>query len=386
MDKNKKIKCRQCGNAIKGAISKNRICFLCEDYNKYYKPYEKAINSSAIRKMEQIFASAKEKKAKYDVMLLYSGGGDSTYLLYLLKFKYKLKVLALSVIHPLVNDLARQNITKITKKYRIDSKKITIKDGTYKEFIKTGLELIKKKKIKGPASACQICNYLRDAAAYNYALNKKIPVIVTGFNINQLVSVYPVIISDDIKSRCVNNRPFKLYKELKNYFNKRLRKIHKNSIFDFDLNRLFSQNTAEVIWPLSFLDLSLDKHKFLSKSQGLDNLLPSKTNCDALFFYDILCYRKIGVPGKYFEWLSQIRRLKYCHIFGSHKISKDQLALFVRELKKEIGLILKNKRTVDIKILKNRSPKLVKLLKNKESIDYVVKMLNKINYYKNYFR
>lgn len=68
--------------------------------------------------LEQI--KGKSKKGKYDCVVGLSGGVDSSYLLYLVKNKYKLNPLAVMLDNGWISEIAKNNIHSIIKKLDVD--------------------------------------------------------------------------------------------------------------------------------------------------------------------------------------------------------------------------------------------------------------------------
>lgn len=81
--------------------------FCYADYNKHHQVFKEKI--TRIR-----------GDGDYDVMAGLSGGKDSTYVLYQLVHKYKLKVLAVTYNNGFLSEYARQNISKIVKHLGVD--------------------------------------------------------------------------------------------------------------------------------------------------------------------------------------------------------------------------------------------------------------------------
>src|SRR4030043_2419331 len=69
----------------------------------------------------------------YDILMAYSGGKDSTYTMSLLKNKYRVRILAVSLDNGFISETAVANIKKITDRLGIDH-----------IFFKPGWETLKK--------------------------------------------------------------------------------------------------------------------------------------------------------------------------------------------------------------------------------------------------
>lgn len=130
--------------------------------------------NQGIKDWEKIVTDAKKEcRGKYDCLVGFSGGVDSSYLLYLLKEKYHLNPLALNLDNGWNTDIAVENLQRITTSLGIDLVTLTIdfeemKDLT-RAYMKAGLPWI---------------DFPSDAAIksvmYKYALKEKIKYIFRG--------------------------------------------------------------------------------------------------------------------------------------------------------------------------------------------------------------
>lgn len=140
----------------------------------------------------------KKKGKKYDVAVMYTGGKDSSYLIYLLKEVYKLRLIAVTVDngYEFPNNIAKM------KKYldNVGVSLVTIKPE--KEFFKT----LYRELIVNPQHLsngrrnhiCHICNNLIWMNVCKYASDNEIPFIASGLALEQLNSgrVYSLTINE----------------------------------------------------------------------------------------------------------------------------------------------------------------------------------------------
>ena len=86
------------------------VCNVCMDYDRTWKTWNEAgyIKSKII--LEQIVKNAKELKRKYDCIVPFSGGKDSTYVLYICRKVFNMKVLAVNFDNGFQTNEAFQNI------------------------------------------------------------------------------------------------------------------------------------------------------------------------------------------------------------------------------------------------------------------------------------
>jgi len=89
------------------------VCNYCRDYRKMETKGEEAL--------EKIFSKYRNHKdSKYDCMMTYSGGRDSSYILYQLVKKHKLRTVCLTVDCGLITEYAYRNMERAKKILEIE--------------------------------------------------------------------------------------------------------------------------------------------------------------------------------------------------------------------------------------------------------------------------
>lgn len=151
------------------------ICNVCEEYEGYkwqVEDYFKEIND-----FKTIMNKAKkEKKGEYDCMLLYSGGKDSTYVLYhLVEMGYK--VLAFTFDNGYISERAFRNIKKITSNLNVHSVIHSCKNMN-EIFIES---------LKDNSTVCTGCFKALTTVSTKIAFENNINVIVTGLSRGQIM-------------------------------------------------------------------------------------------------------------------------------------------------------------------------------------------------------
>lgn len=127
----------------------------------------------------------------YDIAVMYSGGKDSSFLLYLLKEVYKLRVIACFVDNGFENNCVWENIENFTKKMDVPLKIIkTQKDDFNKTFntLIVNYELFKREKTN---HICFICNNFLWVNVVKFAGENDIPYVASGLSLMQLSSGRP---------------------------------------------------------------------------------------------------------------------------------------------------------------------------------------------------
>lgn len=96
-------------------FDENGVCAFCQCYERAQKAGASAGPQNFITEAELLEASRGNTQSRFDVMVLCTGGKDSTYLLWLLAKKLKLRVLAVAWNMPYTNDTCRENLRRAIK-------------------------------------------------------------------------------------------------------------------------------------------------------------------------------------------------------------------------------------------------------------------------------
>ncbi|WP_010244015.1 7-cyano-7-deazaguanine synthase [Acetivibrio cellulolyticus] len=129
-----------------------------------------------------------KKSQGYDCVVMYSGGKDSTYLLYLMKKVYQKKVIAVTVDNGFEDDFTWKKMGNALEV--LDVPHEVIKPGTdnfkwmFNSMI-TEYELFKRENTN---HICFICHYVMNACAARFAAENDIPFVISGLELSQLNS------------------------------------------------------------------------------------------------------------------------------------------------------------------------------------------------------
>jgi len=184
-NKNRKKSCHFCLNdhTVKHIkLDNNHKCNFCNTYDKYY---EKLHNYN---ELEKLFLKKIDNSDghEYDVAVGFSGGKDSTYVLYKLVKDYNLKVYAYTLDNGFLSDEAKKRIDDIVKDLNV-----------VHEYVKCDMELLKKiyKNIVSKyLSPCIACSFLGYAVMINQASRVNAKVTVHGRSTYQMFRNF----SDDV--------------------------------------------------------------------------------------------------------------------------------------------------------------------------------------------
>ncbi len=117
------LRCNRCGIATEcSPLDDHGICALCKDYEHLSSVTDQEDDTPLQNELEQFLTSFEAKGTlHYDALVLFSGGKDSSYLLYRLKETHPhLRLLALTINNSFMSAIAMDNAASVTKKLGID--------------------------------------------------------------------------------------------------------------------------------------------------------------------------------------------------------------------------------------------------------------------------
>lgn len=184
------------------------VCSMCSNF-KDQKQYIPSIESLRSR-LDIIMKESEAKGLKYDALVAYSGGKDSTYLIYVLTQIYRLKVLALTFDNGFMSEYSFVNMRNVMNKLNADHMIICPDASIMKKiFIESTCENIYPQHlIKFGSGICISCIRMVNNMSLRVAIEKKIPMVMLGNSPGQLIQSESEIIFQD------NKIPYELRKRL----------------------------------------------------------------------------------------------------------------------------------------------------------------------------
>lgn len=130
-------------------------------------------------------------QGEYDCLVLLSGGKDSAYLAYLLKERYELKILSLTVDTGLLSKLAIPNCQKTAEYLDIDHIVITPRAGFFKKLYRyylTHPNFVKEKyeEVGYLSTVCRACCEAVHSIGLQEAYRRGIPLVALGYSPDQI--------------------------------------------------------------------------------------------------------------------------------------------------------------------------------------------------------
>jgi acyl-CoA synthetase (AMP-forming)/AMP-acid ligase II len=171
--------CRICGITSRYpniTIDDDGACSMCRDFNTYKPVFNRYFKTLEDLK-QTIREAGREKKGKYDCLMVYNGGRGAAYALYRL-VEMGCNVLAISYDNGYFGKSDFKNVKKITDSLGLDHILLSHK--------KT--DLILKESLNTAHSVCRGCFLTASSIAGSYALEHGIPVVVNAtFSRGQII-------------------------------------------------------------------------------------------------------------------------------------------------------------------------------------------------------
>ncbi len=155
-------------------FNEDGICSECLNFDRTWGKHAKDPDflKQATNKLESILYAAKEAGGEYDCTVNTCGGIDSLYVLYLIKTRYKMNPLVITVDNGFINPRAKENLKKVVG--RLGVKHVYYNAGDlkplYRQFLMT------------TGIFCHLCFYLIAFHSVRIALENGTPLLVTGMS------------------------------------------------------------------------------------------------------------------------------------------------------------------------------------------------------------
>lgn len=169
-------------------FNKNGVCNFCEKYLSEYEKWHDFENLKEIfdKKIENI-----KGKYTYDVCIPFSGGKDSTYVLYKMIKDYDLKIKTFTLDNGFLSDEAKEKINKLVKEFNVDHEYVTIDEKLMKD--------IYHYMVGKYLSPCLACSYMGYALMINYTTKFDAGLCIHGRSRQQMFRSYSDESNDTFK-------------------------------------------------------------------------------------------------------------------------------------------------------------------------------------------
>jgi len=186
----------------------NGVCSICRK-NKGKKRLVPSIEKLRT-KLDRIIIENRSKNPTYDALVAFSGGKDSTFLIYKLKENYGLNLLAFTFDNGFLSEQTFSNMRKVLKKLDVDHIVLRPRYDLINRIfaISADNEIYPLSLLKYGSSICISCIRMVTNLSLRTAIEKNIPMIMIGNSPGQLIQSENEIIYQD------NKIPYELKKGL----------------------------------------------------------------------------------------------------------------------------------------------------------------------------
>lgn len=243
------------------------ICSYCRTFRGAEKL--EASKKKYRSKFEKLL-KAYSRRGNYDCIMAYSGGKDSTYTLVVLKEKYDMSILALTVDNGFISPAAIKNMHNVVEGLGIDHITYKPRFDIMKKIFKAAesSDMYPRKTLERASTICTSCMGIIKFIALRMAVESDIPFIGYGWSPGQA----------PIEASIFKNNP-SMIKKMQNVLLEPMEEaagleVHNYYLTEEHLNR--KKSFPYNISPLAFLDY--DEGEILEKIDKLGWMRPSDTD------------------------------------------------------------------------------------------------------------
>ena len=216
--------CKRCGLPVSYQgihLDEQGVCNFCAFFESHKEELsnQEQLESIFQREVEKAKEKAKENGAAYDCLVGLSGGKDSTYIIYQMKHRYGMRVLAFTLDNGFSTEYGRKNIENALDKLDVDHIRIAVKESELRSLYRKCVRLMH--------NFCSVCFHLMHYYSFLLAGQYKIPLIVNGRTKGQIYQS-----AADVRGI----EPFELSGNLKEFeyqmFGRLIDKLEGNSCLD----------------------------------------------------------------------------------------------------------------------------------------------------------
>lgn len=271
----------------------------------------------------------------YDILMAYSGGKDSTYTMYLLKEKYKLRVFAFSLDNGFISDISHKNICEVVDRLGIDHIMFKPKWNILKKIFTYASEneLYSKKTLERASTICTSCIGLVKSLCLKTAIEQNIPMIGFGWSPGQA----------PVQSSIMKNNP-SLIRMTQRAIMGPLEKVVGREIESYFLNEWhyaqserFPVNVHPMAWEYYEENMILEEIKKLGWKEP-DDTDTNSSNCLLNAFANEVHLNQFGFHPYVWEIANMVREGVMLRQMGFEKIYNEQSEDLLVPAKERLGL------------------------------------------------
>ncbi len=349
MEKTKVI-CKQCilhSRVPAVTIGDDGLCVFCQ-INNFLTPEIVQQNAGALAgKLSSIIEKVKQKKRPFDVLVYFSGGKDSTYVLNIMKNKYKMNVLAYSMIQPFVTEVAQKNMEQIVKKLNVHAIKFFIDENVFKKGFSHAL-LYGHKYGLTEWVGCEVCGFFTKWVGVKLAMKWGIPLVVDGLD-NAQGGQGVINEGEQVKQRLKNGiKPFGAIHDL---VRDALGDEYQDSLYDCNPEEILQSEYPTAMSPLCFLeyDPTYSFNRLEELGISFKQFKSLNTNCELLYLldyismvrYDCDSYIKLYASGLRSNY-DTIEQLELDQATHKKQLTRKEMLQLLDEYKQVLFYIVNN--------------------------------------------
>jgi len=240
--------------------------------------------------MERAFEQLRQQNRPYQVLVMLSGGKDSAYVLHLMKNTYKLRAIALQVVHPFVNELSLGNAVDVARALNVDLIQFNVDEGVWQRALSFAYHKGEEYGA-GEMYGCGVCSTLYQTIGMKLALHLGVGCVIGGYD--RALDVNPILTDPRIvKTVCLEGLERDSIKRL---IHDAMAERHAGTIYDTDFSLYARSQFPGRVAPLTVLEhdhadivAELDQMGLLPKARSRSD----DTNCDLFHLLSYLGYQR----------------------------------------------------------------------------------------------
>ena len=271
---------------------------------------------------------AKSKAKKYDCIVPVSGGRDSTFVLYVARAVYDLRVLAINYDNEFRTDQAAANLQKASKILNVDLLCVRSKRNIARQIVRSQIRLAMPLGLGAICNGmCVACTYGYKSAVYRAAEQFQVPLILWGESNGEATQGMQQVVEDAWrKGRRVKHNKLKTLFGINYYLAQqyRLRQrlefpIPGNSVLFDGTPTMKSEHTKEIrIFDYLPWDRKQIKNTITSElgwQKPPDRISTWRTDCKLVPFVNYCFIKRFGCSKSCFG---------YCKMINSGQMTRDE--------------------------------------------------------------
>jgi hypothetical protein len=335
--------------------------------------------------MNELFAQAKGGTSPYHVLVLASGGADSSYLLDLLRRTYDLNPLALHIAEDIGRPLATRNVQHIAAATHCDLVQFSMNGELVKRWVREGLPECFRHQL-GPHAGRDLFVHLRRSLSLNLASRLGIPIVAEAVELSQ----FPrrLVFRGERQRR--HWRQGRKRKALRSIFKQVFGDRYDSSLYVVDPDRPSAAALPALIFPNAILryDKAMAVERLAELGLARADLSSAFTNTQINPFVSLFSYREYDAHVNLEHLAAEIRRDGFCRIgVSSRPLDRSATLELLREMKRATLFFAYGSDDCpdDLEAYGERFPRLRELLGHDEGFLARMRTKRKVRHFSEYF-